>query len=53
MCAARGSTKKTPMQVAVTAHRTWHAKGSYEAELLKIQGELFLQWKDGKELSGR
>lgn len=36
----------------MTIHNT--EKYSYEAELLeKMEGVLFLQWKDGKELSGR
>lgn len=51
MGTARECTKKTLMQAAVTM--LYAAKGSYEAELLKMEGVLFLQWKDGKELSGR
>lgn len=51
MGTARECTKKTLMQAAGTIHCA--AKGSYEAELLQMEGVLFLQWKDGKELSGR
>lgn len=41
MGTARECTKKTLMQAAVTMLYT--AKGSYEAELLKMEGVLFLQ----------
>lgn len=56
LCLATGTahecTKEDSLRSAITIYNI--EKYSYEAELLeKMEGVLFLQWEDGKELSGR